>query len=209
MKFLLSLLTSLLLCLSGSIHAASTDLPPDQLVQSVTEEVLEIVRKDKDIREGNKNKVNELVDAKVLPHFDFQKMTRLALGKEARKASPEQMTALVTEFRTMLVNTYSTSLTQYRDQKIVFKDFKAEPTATEVTVKSEIKQSGGKPVQLDYQLEKMPNGWKVVEIVVSGISLVANYRNTFSQEIQANGIDGLIRSLQTKNKHQESGAKPK
>lgn len=180
--------------------AGATEVGPDVLVRDVTSEVLDIVRKDKDIRNGNTPKVLELVETKVVPHFDFAHMTRLALGRDGKQATPAQMTTLVEEFRTLLVRTYSKALSEYRDQEIVYKPLKMAPTDTDVKVRTEIRQSGGKPVQLDYYLEKTVAGWKVYDMEVGGVSLVTNYRGSFSQEIRANGIDGLIRSLQAKNK---------
>lgn len=199
MKRLLGLL-GLCLTLQFCTSAMAADLAPDVLVKEVTTEVLDIVRKDRDIRNGNTPKVLELVETKVVPHFSFPRMTRLALGRDGKQATPDQMTTLVEEFRTLLVRTYSKALSEYRDQEIVFKPLKMSPADTDVKVRTEIRQSGGKPVQLDYYLEKTPAGWKVYDMEVGGVSLVTNYRSSFSQEVKANGIDGLIRSLQAKNK---------
>ncbi len=204
MKRLLVVLASFLVC-----AAAAADVAPDLLVKNVTNEVLEVVRKDKDIRNGNTQKTLDLVEAKVLPHFNFVHMTQLALGRDGRQASPEQLNVLVNEFRNLLVRTYSKALTEYRDQEISFKPFSMEAADADVKVRSEIKQSGGKPISLDYYLEKVPAGWKVYDMEVGGVSLVTNYRTAFSQEIRANGIDGLIRSLQAKNKTTEPAAKAK
>ncbi|MFN3885113.1 MAG: phospholipid-binding protein MlaC [Rhodocyclaceae bacterium] len=201
MKYLLGLLTALLFSFSVAAETA-----PDVLVKSVTNEVLDTVRQDKDIRNGNSKKVLDLVETKILPHFDFFHMTRLALGREGRQATPEQMKVLVEEFRTLLVRTYSKALTEYRDQEIVFKPFKMAPTDTDVRVRTEVKQSGGKPVSIDYYLEKSGNGWKVYDIEVAGASLVTNYRSTFAQEIQKGGVDGLIKTLQEKNRTGEAVA---
>lgn len=180
-----------------AVHA--DDLPPDQLVKSVTEEVLQIVRTDKDIQAGNVKKVNALIETKVLPHFDFTRMTQLAMGREWRNASPAQQQSLTNEFRTLLVRTYSTSLTQYRNQTIDYKPFTGKPDDTDVTVKTLVNQTGGKPIPLDYSLEKIASGWKVYDIQVAGISLVTNYRDSFASEVRNSGIDGLIKALQTKN----------
>ncbi len=202
MKRIPGLLGLLGLCFSVIFgpSAGAADLAPDVLVKDVTSEVLDIVRKDKDIRNGNTPKVLELVETKVVPHFNFARMTRLALGRDGKQATPAQMTTLVEEFRTLLVRTYSKALSEYRDQEIVYKPLKMAPTDTDVKVRTEIRQSGGKPVQLDYYLEKTAAGWKVYDMEVGGVSLVTNYRSSFSQEIRANGIDGLIHSLQAKNK---------
>ncbi len=176
------------------------DETPDVLIQRVTSEVLEIVRKDKDIQSGNTQKINELVDKKVLPHFNFTHMTALAVGREWRKASPQQQQQLTAEFKTLLVRTYSNALTSYKNQKVVLKPLKMNAGDTDVLVRSEIVQPGAKPVQLDYSLEKMDSGWKVYDVVVAGVSLVTNYRDQFSQEIRAGGIDGLVASMVAKNK---------
>lgn len=180
---------------------------PDVLVQRVTEEVLDIVRKDKDIQNGHTQKVMELVDKKVLPNFNFTRMTALALGKEWRKASPQQQQQLTAEFRTLLVRTYSNALTSYKNQKIVYKPFKMAPADVDVLVRTEVQQPGSKPVQLDYSLEKVEGSWKVYDVVVAGISLVTNYRDQFNQEVRNGGIDGLIAAIAAKNKSLESGAK--
>ena len=177
---------------------------PDALVMKITEEVLEIVRKDKDIQSGNTRKAIELVDAKVLPYFNFQHMTALAVGKDWRKASAQQQQQLSAEFKTLLVRTYSNALTGYKNQKIVFKPFKMNPGETDVLVRTEVQQPGSKAVQLDYSLEKLDSGWKVYDVTVAGISLVTNYRDQFAQEIRNGGMDGLIQSVAAKNKSLES-----
>ncbi len=202
MKTLLGLLTTFFITCTAA--ASDAKIAPDVLVKNVTHEVLDTVRQDKDIRNGNSKKVLELVETKILPHFNFTRMTQLALGRDARQVQPEQMKVLVDEFRTLLVRTYSKALTEYRDQEIVFKPFKMAPTDTDVRVRTEVKQSGGKPVSIDYYLEKGDHGWKVYDIEVAGASLVTNYRSTFAQEIQKSGVAGLIKSLQEKNKTLEA-----
>lgn len=195
MKKLFALLLALLL--AGPLLAQET---PDALVQQVSEEVVEIIRKDKDIQNGSTQKVLELVDRKVLPHFNFQHMTALALGKDWKKASPQQQQQLTQEFKTLLVRTYSNALIGYKNQKIVYKPFKMNAGETDVLVRTEVIQPGSKPVQLDYSLEKLDGGWKVYDVVVAGISLVTNYRDQFAQEVRNGGIDALIASLVAKNK---------
>ena len=204
MKKLFSLFFAALL--AGSVVAEET---PDALVQRVTTEVLDIVGKDADIKNGNANKVVDLVERKVLPHFNFQRMTSLALGKEWRKASPQQRDQLTAEFKTLLVRTYSNALTNYKNQKVVFKPFRMAPGETEVLVRTEVLQPGSKPVQLDYGLEKGDNGWKVYDVVVAGISLVTNYRDQFATEVRNGGIDGLIASIAAKNKSVEAKSEKK
>lgn len=196
MKTLLGLLAAFFF----SATAVAADLAPDVLVKNVTNEVLDAVRKDKDLQNGNSKKTLDLVETKILPHFNFQRMTQLALGREGRQATPEQFKMLVDEFRNLLVRTYSKALTEYRDQEISFRPFKMAAADTDVKVRTDVKQSGGKPVQIDYYLEKSNAGWKVYDIEVGGISLVTNYRSSFAQEINKGGVDGLIRTLQAKNK---------
>lgn len=205
MKYVIAWLAALLLATS----AGANDMAPDVLVKTVTNEVLDIVRKDKDIQSGNTKKTLELVETKVLPHFNFQRMTQLAMGRDGRQATPEQMKVLVEEFRALLVRTYSKALTEYRDQEIAFKPLKMAPADTDVKMHTEIKQSGGKAIALDYYLEKSPAGWKVYDLEVGGVSLVTNYRSSFAREIQVGGIDGLIANLKTKNKSGDTSAKAK
>ena len=180
---------------------------PDALIKKVSDDVLTIVRQDKDIQSGNTKKAMDLVEAKVLPHFNFQHMTALAMGKDWRKASTEQKKRLSEEFKTLLVRTYSNALTGYRDQTMRYKPVKMQPGDDEVLVRTEIVQPGNKPIQLDYALEKLDDGWKVYDVVVAGVSLVTNYRDTFSQEVRANGVDGLVQMLVAKNKQLEAGNK--
>jgi phospholipid transport system substrate-binding protein len=191
--------------LAGTAVDAAADIPPDVLAKNTTEEVLEILRSNKDIRSDPK-KVTALVEAKVLPKFDFTKMTRLAVGKGWRQASAEQRETLITEFKNLLVRTYGTSLTQYKNETIEFKPLKIEPNATDVTVKSQINRAGGgQPVAVDYSMEKTASGWKVYDVTVEAVSLVTTYRGSFADEVQRSGIDGLIASLQQKNRDAMSG----
>lgn len=176
---------------------------PDVLIQSVSEEVLDIIRKDKDIQGGNTAKVIELVDKKVLPHFNFPHMTALAVGKDWKKATPQQQQQLTAEFKTLLVRTYSNALVGYRNQKVVYKPLKMNAGDTEVLVRTEVQQPGSKAVQLDYSVEKLDSGWKVFDVSVAGISLVTNYRDQFGQEVRNGGIDGLIATISAKNRSLE------
>lgn len=185
--------------------ASAQEVLPDVLVKTVTLEVLDIIAKDKEIQSGNQKKVIELIEAKVLPHFNFTSMTRLAVATNWDKASAEQKKALVEEFKTLLVRTYSSALSAYRDQKFDFRPLRMKPTDTDVTVQVKILQKGAESVGLDYDMEKSPAGWKAYDVRVGGVSLVANYRTEFANEVRANGIDGLIKSLASKNKGQ---AKP-
>lgn len=202
MKQLFFLLAGMFL-LASNVFAA--DEAPDVLVKRVTEEVLNIVRNDKDIQAGNSKKVIQLVEVKVLPHFNFLRMTSLAVGKDWNKASPEQKKRLAKEFETLLVRTYSNALTAYKNQTIIYKPLRMQPGDTDVLVRTEIRQPGQQAVQLDYGVEKQDNGaWKVYDVVVAGISLVTNYRETFAQEVRNGGIDGLIATLADKNKQTEA-----
>ena len=174
--------------------------PPDALARSVTDEVLAVLRADKDIHAGNRKKVVDLVETKVLPHFNFVRMTQLAVGRHWREASPEQRKLLVNEFRTLLVQTYAATLTAYRDQAIEYRPLRIQPEDTDVVVRSLINQPGGKPVTVDYRMQKGDNGWKVYDVVVGDLSLVQSYRGSFNTEVQKGGIDGLVKALTEKNK---------
>jgi phospholipid transport system substrate-binding protein len=175
------------------------DVPPDVMTRNTAQEVLNIIKHDKSIQAGNKRKVVALVDAKVLPHFNFEHMTQMAMGRNWAKASPAQKAELVKQFRALLVRTYSGSLTAYRNQTIEFKPLVMHPGETDVTVKSVVHQPGGQPIPIDYNLEKTPAGWKVYDITVDGVSLVLNYRTSFNNEISHGGINALIRTLARKN----------
>ena len=191
----------LLMCFGQSVAQAQGQMPtPDALAKSVTDEVLAVIRADKDIQSGNQKKVLELVEAKVLPHFSFPRMTQLAMGRNWRTANPEQQKKLVAEFRTMLVRTYTTAFTQYRNQTVEYKPLRAAAGDTEVVVQSLIKQNSGPPVAVDYSMEKTDAGWKVYNMKIEGISLIENYRNSFNTEVQKNGVDGLIAALADKNR---------
>lgn len=183
---------------ASSVSAQETG--PDLLVKNVTLEVIDIIGKDKDIQSGNQKKVIDLVEAKVIPHFNFLAMTRLAVATNWDKATGEQKKQLTEEFKTLLVRTYSSALSAYRDQKFDFRPLRAKPTDTDVTVQVRISQGGREPVTLEYDMEKTPSGWKVYDVRVGGVSLVANYRTEFANEIRTNGIDGLVRGLVAKNR---------
>jgi phospholipid transport system substrate-binding protein len=204
MKKISSLIAALVLGLGVQFAALADTVAPDALVKGVTDDVITIVRQDKAIQAGDTRKAVELVETKVLPYFDFAHMTRLAVGKDWKQASPEQKAQLTQEFKTLLVRTYSNALTQYRNQQIDFKPLKAKPEDTDVIVRTEVRQPGAKPVQIDYSLDKQGDAWKVYDVMVAGVSLVTNYRDSFGQEVRAGGIDGLIKSLKDKNKQLET-----
>lgn len=192
-----------------SLPAAGQDNAPDVMVKTVTNDVLAIVREDKDIQSGNTKRAIELVEQKVLPHFNFTRMTQLAVGRDWRQASPEQQKQLVAEFKTLLVRTYSNALTGYRNQVISFKPTRFQPSDTEVTVRTEVKQPGAQPVSIDYSLQKEADSWKVYDVVVANVSLVTNYRESFAAEVRSGGIEGLIKALQNRNKSLEAKAAEK
>lgn len=184
------------------VHAEEAG--PDALVRNVSNEVLEIVRKDKDIQKGNTRKAIELVETKVLPHFNFQRMTVQAVGKSWRQATPDQQKALQDEFRTLLVRTYANALTAYKNQTIDFKPLKLAPADTDAIVRTNIRQAGAKPINIDYALEKSTAGWKVYDFSIGGISMVTSYRDQFAPEISNSGLDGLIKTLKAKNAAQDA-----
>ena len=179
--------------------AFAQDVAPDELVRRTTTDVLNIIKQDKDIQGGNTRKIVELAEEKVLPNFNFARMTQLAVGKNWREASDVQKQALTKEFRTLLVRTYSTSLAQYRNQAIEVKPTKFAPADTEVTVKTLISQPAGQAIPLDYSMEKTAQGWKAYDILIDGVSLVTNYRSTFAEEVRKSGIDGLVKTLTDRN----------
>lgn len=187
--------------------SVSAQEAPDVLVKRISLEVLETAKTDKDIQSGNQKRVLELVETKVLPHIDFQRMTALAAGRFWREATPEQQKLLTNEFRTLLVYTYSGAISQIRDQKLEFKPLRADPSDTEVEVRTQVLQPrGGDPIQLNYRLEKSPNGWRIYDMNVLGAWLVETYKGNFAAEISKGGIDGLIKTLTDKNKRLAASA---
>ncbi len=173
---------------------------PDALVKRVSEEILAIAKTDKQVQAGNQERIMEVVRAKILPHINFQRMTQLTAGRYWREATPEQQQALTNEFRTLLVYTYAGAVAQIRNQTLEFKPMRATPDDTEVEVRTAVIQSRGEPIQLNYRLEKGPNGWKIVDVNILGAWLVQTYRNSFAAEIQKGGIVGLIKALTERNK---------
>ncbi|HEX2334190.1 MAG TPA: ABC transporter substrate-binding protein [Burkholderiales bacterium] len=189
----------LALALAGAPVAAQ-DVAPDTLVRNVTLEVVDLISKDREIKTGSRAKLVAVIEAKVLPHFNFTAMTALAMGQNWAKASPEQKKQLTEEFRTLLVRTYASALSAYSEQKFDFRPLRAKATDTDVTVNVRVLQPGAQPVTLDYSMEKTANGWKVYDVVVGGVSLVANYRTEFANTVRTSGVDGLIKDLEAKNK---------
>src|SRR5262249_14697284 len=186
--------------------AFAEDLPPDALVKTVTEEVISIIKQDKDIQAGNPKKSIALVEQKVLPHFNFTRMTALAMGVNWRKATPEQQQLLVEQFRTLLVRTYSTALAAYRNQVIDFKPLRAPAADADVVVRSEVRQSGAEPVSIDYSLEKTSSSWKVYDVTVGGVSLVTTYRDACAPAVRSTGSEVLIKALAENNRKLDTKA---
>ena len=188
------------LLFSTSMAAAQAQaVAPDVLVQEISDKVLEIVRTDPALQAGDTRRAIELVEAVVLPHFNFRRMTMLAVGRDWRNATPEQQQQLIDGFYGLLVSTYSNALTQYKDQTISFRPLRMSAADTTVRVQSEIRQPGAQSIAVDYVLEKSDDGWKVFDIVIAGASLVTNYRSSFAEEIRKGGVDGLIRSLKARS----------
>ena len=186
------------LLLAASAVAQAFDAP-DVLVRNVCDDMSEVVRTDKAIQSGDTRRMIEIAEARILKHFDFNRMTSLAVGREWRNASAQQRGVLAAEFRTLLVRSYANALGQYKNQTIVVKPLKLQSSDTEALVRTEVRQPGSKPVTIDYDMVRASDGWKVFDVAVAGVSLVTNYRETFGKEIKTGGIDGLIKRLHEKN----------
>jgi phospholipid transport system substrate-binding protein len=197
MNRILQLVSACLLAVSFS--AVAEIVPPDVLAKNTTNDVLRIVKQDKEIKSGNNQKILGLVEQVILPNFDFQQMTRLAVGQNWRKATPEQQAGLVNEFRTMLVRTYSASLSSVTDYQIEFKPLKAAASATDVTVNTQVSKPGAPPIPIDYRMEKQADGWKVYDVLVDNVSMVTVYRNSFNSEVRKGGVEGLLAALSRRN----------
>jgi phospholipid transport system substrate-binding protein len=192
-KFLLFILT---LLMSMSIFAAEA---PDLFVRKIADEVFEILKTDKDLKAGNKEKAYKITEEKILPYFDFDRISKLVLGKAWPAATKEEQEAFKKEFRTMLVKTYGSALLKFKDQTLNYKPTRFQPSDEEVLVKTEILKSGAPPLPIDYMLEKHGDSWKVFDIIIEGVSLVTNFRGQFGNEIKQNGIASLISKLAEKN----------
>jgi phospholipid transport system substrate-binding protein len=199
LKVLRLLVAPVALMLTGTV-VAQASTAPDALVRDLTTEVLDAIHADKGIQSGDVSRVQKLVDDKVLPYVDFEKMTRLAVGRGWRSATPEQRAALTREFRTLLVRTYSGALSQVKDHQVQMRPFRAQPSETDVLVRTSVVPSRGEPIQLDYRLEKQDAGWKIYDVNVLGVWLVENYKTQFASEISAGGVEGLIKSLSERNR---------
>jgi phospholipid transport system substrate-binding protein len=195
------LLLGVSLGLAGFMSVASAQEAPDALVKRISQDVLDSAKADKEIQGGNQKKIFDLVDAKILPYVDFQRMTSLAAGRFWRDATPEQQKQLTDQFRTLLIFTYSGAISSIHDQKLQFQPFRADPGATDgVEVHSQVLQPRGESIQLNYRLEKLDGGWKIYDVNVLGAWLVETYKGNFTTEINKGGIDGLIKALTDKNK---------
>ena len=184
-----------------TLNIAQAAEAPDVLVKRTSDDVLAIIKQDKDIQAGNTQKIFSLAEEKILPNFNFDTVSRLVLGKNWLRATPPQKAAFQAEFKSLLLRTYATALSKYKNQTIDYKPLKLLPADTVATVKSQIVQSGAQPIELDYSLERQADGsWKVFDIVVENVSLVTNYRSQFSSEIRQNGLDSLTKKLADKNK---------
>ncbi|WP_431475580.1 MlaC/ttg2D family ABC transporter substrate-binding protein [Massilia eburnea] len=202
MKLIKQLIAVATVAFATSAFAATAPAneAPDVLVKRISSEVLETAKSDKEIQAGNQKKVMDLVETKILPYVDFQRMTSLAAGRYWREATPEQQKQLAAEFRTLLIFTYSGALSQVKDQTVDFKPMRSSPGDTEVEVRSQVNQQRGEPIQLNYRVAKTDAGWKIYDINVLGAWLVEAYKGTFASEISKGGIDGLIKTLSEKNK---------
>jgi len=202
MKFIKQLIAvaTLAFATTGFASAQNANEAPDALVKRISSEVLTIAKTDKDIQAGNTRKVMDLVETKILPYVDFERMTSLAAGRYWREATPEQKRQLSAEFRTLLIFTYSGALSQVRNETIEFKPLRADPSDTEVEVRSQVNMTRGEPILLNYRVAKGTSGWKIYDINVLGAWLVETYKGTFNAEISKGGIDGLIKTLAAKNK---------
>lgn len=199
-RWLMSLVVAASSVLACGVHAQTAAVEaPDALIKRVSTDVLDAIKADKSMQSGDTTKVVALVDAKIMPNVNFQRMTSSATGRAWRSATPDQQKQLQEEFKTLMVRTYSGALSEVRDQTIVLKPLRAAADDTEVIVRSEVRGRGD-PIQLDYRLEKSATGWKIYDLNVLGVWLVETYRAQFAQEINANGIDGLIAKLSERNK---------
>ena len=188
------------LALATAAFAAPGAEAPDALVKRISNDVIDTAKADKDIQSGNQKRVMDLVESKILPYVDFQRMTSLAAGKHWRDATPEQQKQLAAEFRTLLIFTYSGALSQIKNETVEFKPLRADPADQEVEVRSSVNVPRGEPITLNYRLEKTPQGWKIFDINVLGAWLVETYKGTFATIISKSGIDGLIKELADRNK---------
>ncbi len=205
MKLIKQLFTAAVATLAFATAGAYANTPaageaPDALVKRISSDVIDTAKNDKEIQAGNQKRVMDLVESKILPYVDFQRMTALAAGRFWREATPEQQKQLSNEFRTLLIFTYSGALSQIKNETVEFKPLRADPADQEVEVRSQVNMTRGEPITLNYRLAKTPAGWKIFDINVLGAWLVETYKGNFASEIGKSGIDGLIKSLAERNK---------
>lgn len=199
MRKLLVYVSALTLSLAAP-YSAAQDIAPDQLLKAVVTEVIEIIGHDPDIQAGDPAKVAALVESKILPHFDFARMTQIAVARNWWLTTAEQKLNLTAEFKTLLVRTYSATLSGYSGRAVDFKRLRTAPGDTEVTVKSVVRHPGAESLSMDYEMEKLTSGWKIFDIKIDGISLITSYRETFASKIRELGVNGLISALAEKNR---------
>jgi len=185
--------------------AVAADIPPDQLVRTTIDRVVEIIKADKAIQAGDMKRILEVAEANAAQHFDFQRMTRLALGANWKLTTAAQQDELVREFRALLLRTYAVALKEYRNQTIMVRPTKLAPGDTETMVRAVVNQPGAKAISIDYDMERTPKGWKVYDVTVAGVSLVINFRSSFDSEIRKSGVDGLIKSMAERNRSAAAG----
>jgi phospholipid transport system substrate-binding protein len=193
-------LAACLACLALVAPGVGAQESPDALVKRVQAEVVQIIKSDPKIQAGDQTRIREIIETKLLPNFDFDRMTALAMGRNWRMATPEQQKLLVDQFRSLLVRTYSGALTKYRDETFEVKPLRLDAGATDAMVRTVINRPGQAPIQLDYGMGKTNSDWKAYDVIVGGVSLVTNYRDEFGEQVRAGGVDGLIKTLTEKNK---------
>ena len=190
-----------LLCFMLTASAVrAQDVGPDQLVRMTVDKIIEIVKSDKAIQAGDIKRILEVAETHASPHFDFVRMTRLAMGANWKQANPSQQEELVRQFRALLLRTYAVALKEYRNQVIDVRPLKIPAGSTDVQVKTVVNQPGAQAIPIDYDMERTPQGWKVYDVTIGGVSLVVNFRSSFDAEIRKSGVDGLVRSMVERNR---------
>ena len=199
-----------MLCLVFAASAVrAQDLGPDQLVRTTMDKIIEIVKSDKAIQSGDIKRILEVAETHASPHFDFVRMTRLAMGANWKQANPSQQEELVRQFRTLLLRTYAVALKEYRNQVIDVRPLKVPAGSTDVQVKTVVNQPGAQAIPIDYDMERTPQGWKVYDVTIGGVSLVVNFRSSFDAEIRKSGVDGLVKSMVERNRGASVGVAKK
>jgi phospholipid transport system substrate-binding protein len=205
MKYVVTLYVGLMMFAYSAL--AQAIVPADVFVKSVADEVLTIIKKDKDIQNGDQAKIFALAEEKIVPNFNFDHVCKLVLGKNFSKATKDQQEAFEREFRTLLIRTYASALSKYRNQTIEYKPLREAIDDKQVVIKTFILQPGGQPLGVDYSVEQVGDAWKVYDITIEGVSLVTNYRGQFGTEIRQGGMDGLIQRIADKNKSNAAAKK--